>query len=150
VEIQALVSRTSFGYARRRAQGFDYTRLSLLIAVLEKRIGLHLEAEDIFINIAGGIKIEDPACDLAAAVAVASAFRDKPVKTDTVILGEVGLAGEVRSISQISLRINEAEKLGFRQVIIPKNNHKNLTFKGDVEIVPVEDLRQSLDIGLGR
>ena len=150
VEIQALVSRSSFGYARRRAQGFDYTRLSLLIAVLEKRIGLHLEAEDIFINIAGGIKIEDPACDLAAAVAVASAFRDKPVRTDAVILGEVGLAGEVRSISQISLRINEAEKLGFRQVIIPKNNYKNLQYKGDIEIVPVEDLRQSLDIGLGR
>ena len=150
VEIQALVTKSSFGYAQRRAQGFDYTRLSLLIAVLEKRIGLHLEAEDIFINIAGGIKIEDPACDLAVAVSVASAFREKTVGTDMVILGEVGLAGEIRSVAQISLRINEAEKLGFRQVAIPKNNSKNLNYKGDLEIVPVGDLKQALDISLGR
>ena len=150
VEIQALVTKSSFGYARRRAQGFDYTRLSLLIAVLEKRIGLHLGAEDIFINIAGGIKIEDPACDLAVAVSVASAFREGSVRADTVILGEVGLAGEIRSVAQISLRINEAEKLGFQQVVIPKNNSKNLNYKGDLEIVPVSDLKQALDISLGR
>jgi DNA repair protein RadA/Sms len=150
VEIQALVSKSGFGYARRRAQGFDYTRLSLLIAVLEKRIGLHLETEDIFVNIAGGIKIEDPACDLAVSISIASAFRDKPVPADAVILGEVGLAGEIRSVSQVVLRINEAEKLGFRQVIIPKNNYKNLNHKGSIEIASAVDLKGALDITIGR
>jgi DNA repair protein RadA/Sms len=148
VEIQALVSRSSFGYARRRAQGFDYTRLSLLLAVLEKRIGLHLEAEDVFINVAGGIKIEDPASDLAAAVAVASSFLEKVVAYDTIVLGEVGLAGEVRTISQINLRVNEAEKLGFSRCIIPKNNRTNLDYKGKIEIIPVTSLKEALTITL--
>ena len=108
VEIQALVSKSSFGYARRRSIGFDFNRLNLLIAVLEKRLGLHLEAEDVFVKAAGGIKVEDPAADLAVALAIASAFREQLVMADTVVLGEVGLAGEVRSISHIGLRINEA------------------------------------------
>jgi DNA repair protein RadA/Sms len=146
VEIQALVSKSSFGYARRRSQGFDFTRLSLLIAVLEKRIGLHLEMEDIFVNIAGGIKIEDPACDLGVCAAIASAFLDNPVLSDTVVLGEVGLAGEIRSISQILLRINEAEKLGFKHCVIPKNNSKNLHYKGGLVILPVDNLKEALDI----
>jgi DNA repair protein RadA/Sms len=146
VEIQALVSKSSFGYARRRAQGFDYNRLSLLIAVLEKRVGLHLEAEDVFVNVAGGIKVEDPAADLAVAVAVASAFREQVVLPETAVLGEVGLAGEVRSISQAGLRINEARKLGFRHCVIPRNNFKNLDYdKEAMEIVPVAGLREALD-----
>lgn len=150
VEIQALVSRSSFGYARRRSQGFDFNRLSLLVAVLEKRIGLALEAEDIFINVAGGIKIEDPTADLAVALAVASAFREQMVIPETVILGEVGLAGETRSISQIALRINEAEKLGFKHCIIPKNNYKSFKdYKGDIELIPIATLKEGLDIGLG-
>ncbi len=128
VEIQSLVSKSSFGYARRRAQGFDYNRLALLVAVLEKRIGLALEAEDIFLNVAGGIKIEDPAADLAVTVAVASAFRGQLVMPETVVIGEIGLAGEIRSVSQITLRINEAEKLGFKHCVLPKNNFKNLKF----------------------
>ena len=150
VEIQALVSKSSFGYARRRAQGFDFNRLSLLIAVLEKRIGLALEVEDIFVNVAGGIKIEDPTADLAVAVAVASAFREQMVIADTVILGEIGLAGEIRSISQIVLRINEAEKLGFKHAIIPKNNYKSLKdYKGGIELIPVATLKEGLDLSLG-
>jgi DNA repair protein RadA/Sms len=150
VEIQALVSRSSFGYARRRAQGFDFNRLSLLIAVLEKRVGLALEAEDIFVNVAGGIKIEDPTADLAVALAIASAFCERLVIADTAILGEVGLSGEIRSISQANLRINEAEKLGFKRVIIPKNNHKGLKdYKGDIELIPVSTLKEALDSGLG-
>jgi len=150
VEIQSLVSRSSFGYARRRCQGFDFNRLSLLVAVLEKRIGLALEAEDIFVNVAGGIKIEDPAADLAVATAVASAFREAMVIADTVILGEIGLAGEIRSISQAPLRINEAEKLGFKRVIIPRNNHKSFKdYKGGIELIPVAALKEALDIGLG-
>jgi DNA repair protein RadA/Sms len=172
VEIQALVSKSSFGYARRRAQGFDYNRLTLLIAVLEKRMGLALEAEDIFVNVAGGIKIEDPAADLAVAVAVVSAFREQLVIPETVVIGEVGLAGEVRSISQANLRINEAEKLGFKHCVLPRNNFKGLEYpakvfdsgrdpaggskmmqrdtKGSLELIPVSTLKEALDIILGR
>ncbi|MDD3087644.1 MAG: DNA repair protein RadA [Candidatus Omnitrophica bacterium] len=150
VEIQSLVSRSNFGYARRRCEGFDFNRLSLLVAVLEKRIGLALETEDIFVNVAGGIKVEDPAADLAVAIAVASAFREAMVISDTVILGEVGLAGEIRSISQVSLRINEAEKLGFKRVIIPRNNYKSFKdYSGSIEIIPVSTLKEGLDLGLG-
>jgi len=149
VEIQALVSKSSFGYARRRAQGFDYNRLSLLIAVLEKRIGLHLELEDIFVNVAGGIRIEDPAADLAVAVAIFSAFRERLVVIDTVFLGELGLAGEIRSITQAGLRINEAEKLGFKHCVLAKNNFKNLDYRnGPIELLPVSSLKEALDISL--
>jgi DNA repair protein RadA/Sms len=149
VEIQALVSKSSFGYARRRAEGFDFNRLSLLVAVLEKRIGLHLEMEDVFINVAGGIKVEDPAADLATTVAIASGHREQVVLSDTVILGEVGLAGEIRSVSQINLRINEAEKLGFKHCILPKNNHRNLNYKKEnIELIPVSTLKETLDIAL--
>jgi len=151
VEMQSLVSRSSFGYARRRAQGFDSNRLSLLVAVLEKRIGLALEAEDIFVNVAGGIKVEDPAADLGLAVAIASAFREQLVVPATVILGEVGLSGEIRSVSQIMLRVNEAQKLGFKHCILPKNNHKNFKdYKGGIELIPVANLKEGLDIALSR
>lgn len=149
VEIQALVSKSSFGFAKRRAQGFDFNRMSLLIAVLEKRIGLHLEAEDVFVNVAGGIKIEDPTADLGVAVAVASAFLEQLVMPETVVLGEVGLAGEIRSISQAVLRINEAEKLGFKHCVLPKNNFKNLDYKkGSIELISVSTLKEALDITL--
>jgi len=147
LEIQALVSKSSFGYARRRTQGFDYNRMSLLVAVLEKRIGLHLEAEDIFVNVAGGIKVEDPAADLAVSAAITSAFREQLSLEQTVVLGEVGLAGEVRSISQAALRINEAEKLGFKNCVLPKSNCKNLNYKKDkIELIPVATLKEALDI----
>ncbi|OGX52149.1 MAG: DNA repair protein RadA [Omnitrophica WOR_2 bacterium RIFCSPLOWO2_12_FULL_46_30] len=122
LEVQALVARSSFGYATRRSEGFDYNRLNLLVAVLEKRLGLHLENEDIFINIAGGVTVKDPSCDLAVALAIVSSFKEKIVKKDIVIIGEVGLASEIRSVIQLSLRLNEAQKLGFKQCIIPKNN----------------------------
>ena len=149
VEIQSLSSKSNFGYARHRAQGFDFNRLNLLVAVLEKRIGFHLETEDIFVNVAGGIKIEDPAADLAVATAVASAFQEQLVMPETVVIGEVGLAGEIRSISQVSLRINEAEKLGFKHCVLPRNNHKNLDYKkGPIELIPVSTLKEALDIVL--
>ncbi len=150
VEVQALVSRSNFGYARRRSQGFDFNRLNLLIAVLEKRMGLALETEDIFINVAGGIKVEDPCADLAVAVSVASAFRDRMVISDTLILGEVGLAGEIRNVSQIDIRMNEAQKLGFKSLILPVNNYKGLkNYKGSLELIPVGSLKEALDIALG-
>ena len=162
VEIQALVSKSGFGFASRRCQGFDFNRLVLLVAVLEKRMGLLLEAEDIFVNVAGGIKIEDPAADLAVAAAIASAFREQLVLADTVVLGEVGLAGEIRSIAQVILRINEAEKLGFKRAILPLTNYKNLDYpatagsrlgrdkKGNIELVPVSNLKEALEILLRR
>jgi len=150
VEIQSLVSRSSFGYARRRAQGFDFNRLSLLVAVLEKRMGLALEAEDIFVNVAGGIKIEDPAADLAVCAVIASSFREQVVMPAVVVLGEVGLSGEIRSISQVVTRINEAQKLGFKHCVLPKNSIKNLKLKTtDMEIIPVSTLKEALDIILG-
>jgi len=150
VEIQALVSRAGFGNARRRSQGFDYNRLSLLIAVLEKRVGLHLELEDIFVNVAGGIKIEDPAADLAVAMAISSAHQDGLITPDTIFLGELGLAGEVRSINQAGLRIKEAEKLGFKHCILSRNNYKNLDVNKKMEIIPVSTLKEALDAGLRR
>lgn len=147
VEIQSLVSRSSFGYARRRAEGFDFNRLSLLVAVLEKRLGLALEAEDIFVNVAGGIKIEDPAADLAVCAVIASSFREQVVLPKTVVLGEVGLSGEIRSVSQVLTRINEAQKLGFKHCILPKNSIKNLKIKqSEMEIIPVSTLKEALDI----
>ncbi|MDD5432258.1 MAG: DNA repair protein RadA [Candidatus Omnitrophica bacterium] len=149
VEIQALVSKTNFGFPIRKAQGFDSNRLNLLVAVLEKRIGLHLETEDIFLNVAGGIKIEDPAADLAVCIAVASAFKEQVVMEDAIFLGEVGLSGEIRSVSNASLRINEAEKLGFKHCILPQNIYKNLTQKKEkIKLIPVSTLKEALDVVL--
>jgi DNA repair protein RadA/Sms len=147
VEIQALVSRTNFGYPQRRSQGFDYNRLGLLAAVLEKKLGLHIESEDIFVNVAGGIKIEDPAADMAVALAVASAFRDRPMPHKSVVFGEIGLSGEVRSVTQPQLRINEAEKLGFSCCVLPGNNHKHLHHhpKG-MQLLPVMHMQEALDM----
>jgi DNA repair protein RadA/Sms len=150
VEVQALVSRSNFGYATRRAHGFDFNRLTLLVAVLEKRIGLALEAQDIFVNIAGGFKVEDPACDLGVALAVASAFLDRTVLADTVVLGEVGLTGEIRSISQALIRLNEARKLGFKQCVVPANSVKGLKAgKDGIQLIPVSTLKEAMDVVIG-
>lgn len=150
VEIQALVSKSSFGLPRRRAQGFDFNRLNLLIAVLEKRIGLNLEAEDVFVNVAGGINLEDPAADLAVSLAIISAFREQTIMPESVVLGEIGLAGEIRSIAQVIVRINEAQRLGFKHCLLPKNNCKNIDFKtGEIELMPVSTLKQAWDMMAG-
>jgi DNA repair protein RadA/Sms len=149
VEIQALVSPSGVGFARRRSQGFDFNRVSLLVAVLEKRLGLRLENEDIFINVVGGIKIEDPAADLGVSIAIASAFKDCPVLADSLILGEVGLTGEIRSVLHVGLRINEAEKLGFRTCVLPDWDRARLDYKGKaMNLSPVSSLKESLDIVL--
>ncbi|MGH9200681.1 MAG: magnesium chelatase domain-containing protein, partial [Vicinamibacterales bacterium] len=122
VEVQALVSTTSYGLARRMAVGIDQNRLSLLLAVLEKRAGLHLVTDDVFVNLAGGISIEEPAVDLAIVAAVASSLRNRPVISGTVVFGEVGLGGEVRGVSRATLRIREAEQMGFTRVVLPASN----------------------------
>lgn len=147
VEIQGLVSRANFGMARQKAQGFDNNRLALLVAVLEKRIGLNLQDKDIFLNVVGGVRVMDPAADLGACLAVASALLDKKIASDIAMVGEIGLASEVRSVSQIAVRVNEAQKLGFQKCIVPKNNlkAKNILKQNKIDIIPVETVKQALD-----
>lgn len=146
IEVQALVCTSSYGVPQRTAMGFDYKRLSILIAVIEKKLGVYLNKHDIFLNIAGGVRIDETSVDLAAAMAIYSSFRDIPVDSETVIIGEVGLAGEIRTISSIEKRINEAEKLGFKRIILPKNNIKNLnTKKYRIQIVGVERIREAAE-----
>lgn len=148
VEIQGLVSRSSFGSVRQKAQGFDANRLALLIAVLEKRIELNLQDKDVFLNVVGGVKVMDPAADLGVAVAIASALLDKSIAFDTAILGEVGLSAEVRSVSQITTRINEAEKLGFKKCIVPKNNLKSSkeVKTKNIELIDVATVKEALEV----
>ncbi len=134
VEVQALVSTTSYGMARRMAVGIDQNRLSLLLAVLEKRAGLHLVSDDVFVNMAGGMSVEEPAVDLAIVAAVASSLRNRPVLPGTVVFGEVGLGGEVRGVSQANLRIREAEQMGFTRIVLPYSNAE--TIAGDANQPP--------------
>lgn len=145
LEIQALVSRSAFGYASRKAEGFDYNRLNMLIAVLEKKLGLHLENDDVFINVAGGIKVDDPSCDLAVAMVIISSFKEKVIKDDTVLIGEIGLAAEIRNVAQLPLRIKEAQKLGFRQCLVPKDN-LSPEDKFDIEVTPVRNIQEAMEV----
>ena len=143
VEIQALVSPSPFGYPKRTAVGFDLNRLSLLLAVLNKRAGMHLGTHDVYINIVGGMRVNEPAADLGVAMAIASAARSRPLNTDTVVFGEVGLGGEIRRVSQPDKRLAEAKKLGFKQAIAPP------TQGGGSFIKPVRNLAEAIKLGLG-
>ncbi len=146
IEVQALVTSSNFGIPQRTSMGFDYKKLSIIIAVIEKKLGVVLSKSDIFINIAGGIKIDEPAIDLAVAMSIYSSFRDIPVDSETVVLGEIGLSGEIRTISYIDRRITEAAKLGFKRIIIPKGNMKNLnTKKYKAEVTGVEKIREAVE-----
>lgn len=146
IEVQALVTASNFGIPQRTSMGFDYKKLSIIIAVIEKKLGVILNKSDIFINIAGGIKIDEPAIDLAVAMSIYSSYRDVPVDSETVILGEIGLSGEIRTISYIDRRITEAAKLGFKRIIIPKGNLKNLnTKKYKAEITGVEKIKEAVE-----
>jgi DNA repair protein RadA/Sms len=140
LEVQALATPSAYGNPQRVATGFDYRRLSILLAVLEKRANMHLSAQNIFLNMAGGLRIEEPAVDLAVCCAIASSFSDKFAKNDTVVVGEVGLGGEVRSVSHIDKRIQEASKLGFKNIIVPSNNFKSIKSKAIINIIPVADI----------
>ncbi len=148
VEIQALVTPTSYGTPQRAATGFDYRRLQLLLAVLEKREGFRLNTHDVFLNVAGGVRLEEPAVDLGVVAAVASSFRDIPSDTSTVLIGEVGLGGEIRTVSQLDLRLKEAAKLGFKRALVPKNNLKNLTPPKGIETTGVDRLHEALELVL--
>lgn len=147
IEVQALVSSTSYGVPQRTSMGFDYKRMSILNAVIEKKLGVFLNKYDVFLNIAGGVKIDETAVDLAAAMSIYSSAKDIPVDSETVIIGEVGLAGEIRTISSAEKRINEAEKLGFKRIILPKNNLKHLNIKKyKIEIVGVEKIKDAVSV----
>lgn len=145
VEVQALVSSSGYSVPQRTATGFDYKRLAILIAVLEKKIGLHLSKYDVFLNIAGGIKIEEPSIDLAAAMSICSSFKDSPIDPDMLILGEIGLSGEIRTISFIDRRIQEAAKLGFKKIVLPKSNLKGFKKNGILEFIPVENIGDAIN-----
>ena len=145
VEVQALVSPTSFGTPRRTTLGIDPNRVALLIAVLEKKMGLHLIGQDVFVNVAGGVRLDDPAVDLGVIAAVASSFLDKPVHPRTLLIGEVGLAGEVRAVGQIETRVGEATKLGFTRCILPESSRRQLPAFEGVEILGVSTLNQAWD-----
>lgn len=148
VEIQALASTTSFGLPRRTANGVDFNRLLLLVAVLNKRVGLRLSDQDIFVNVVGGLKINEPAADLAVATAIASSFKSTPVAADLAIVGEIGLSGELRAVSQLSKRLNEAAKLGFRRCLVPKSFHRQEIASDGIEIIGVRSLQEALQVAL--
>jgi DNA repair protein RadA/Sms len=145
VEIQALVSTSTYGNARRMASGLDHNRLSLLLAVLEKRAGLNLAGDDVFVNVAGGITVDEPAADLAIAAAVASSVRNRPVKASTAVFGEIGLAGEVRGVSQAALRVREAAQMGFSRCVVAHGNCAAEDAPERCEIVPVRNVSEALD-----
>jgi DNA repair protein RadA/Sms len=140
VELQALVTPSAYGTPRRTTLGIDSNRLALLVAVLEKKVGLHLTGQDIFLNVAGGFSVDEPAADLGAVAAVASSFLDKPIDASTLVVGEVGLAGEVRAVHQAELRVREAQKLGFRRCIVPGASEHRMAAIDGCEIVGVESL----------
>ena len=145
VEVQALVSTSTYGNARRMASGLDPNRLSLLLAVLEKRAGLNLIAEDVFVNVAGGIAVDEPAADLGVVAAVASSVRNRPIAAGTAVFGEVGLAGEVRGISQAALRIKEAAQMGFTRCVVPLRNCAPEDVPPGLELLEVKTVSEALD-----
>ncbi|OEU52038.1 MAG: DNA repair protein RadA [Desulfobacterales bacterium S3730MH5] len=142
LELQALVGRASFGTPRRTVIGVDYNRVSLLVAVMEKKLGLQLMNQDIFVNVTGGVKVDEPAVDLAIVSAIASSFLDKPVKESTLVLGEIGLTGEIRAISHVEARVHEAQKMGFRRCLLPDNNLNRLKGLGDIAMVGVQTISE--------
>ena len=145
VEVQALVSSSSYGNARRMASGIDQNRLSLLLAVLEKRAGLNLMGEDVFVNIAGGMTVDEPAADLAIIAAVASSVRNRPIRQGTAAFGEVGLAGEIRGTTQASLRVREAAQMGFTRCVLPPGSCSPVDLPGGIELAEVRTVSEALD-----
>lgn len=148
LELQALVSPTSFGIPRRTATGIDFNRVNLLLAVLEKRAGMQIQNQDVYLNIVGGIKINEPSMDLGVILSVASGFRNIPISGEVAVTGEVGLTGEIRGVSYIEKRISECRKLGFKKIIIPKSNYEAVKDVKGIEIWPVENVRQAINMVL--
>ncbi len=145
LEVQALVAPTSYGIPQRTTTGFDAQRLHMILAVLEKRAGLHIGQYDVFVNVAGGVKVSEPAIDLGMALSIVSSLRDAPVRSDAVAVGEIGLGGEIRSVSQIERRISEVRKLGFRQMVLPRSNRMSSSAGNGLTITPVEGIEEAID-----
>jgi DNA repair protein RadA/Sms len=149
VEIQSLTSATPFTNPRRTANGIDYNRLLLLTAVLTKRVSLPLNDKDVFVNVIGGLQIDEPAADLATAVAIASSVRDRPIHADMAFVGEIGLSGELRAVSQLEARLKEALKLGFRRCVIPRSSRKQgIEFPDGLEVTGCRSLREAIEAAL--
>jgi len=148
VELQGLTSPTNFGNPRRTTNGMDYNRLLLITAVLTRRMGLRLSDQDVFLNVVGGLRVEEPAADLAAAAALVSSIKDQPVRADLVLIGEIGLSGELRWVSQMEARIYEAKKLGFKTAIIPRRMRSSLSTPEKFKIVEARSLAQAVKIAL--
>ncbi|MFN3531775.1 MAG: DNA repair protein RadA [Candidatus Brocadia sp.] len=146
VEIQALVTRANFGMPERKVSGVDYNRVSMILAILEKRIGLKLGGQDIFVNIVGGVQVDEPAADLGIAMTITSSFKEKVIPSDIVFVGEVGLGGEVRSVSQIEIRLKEAQRLGFKRAVVPKENVKGIGKDLGIELIGVCYLSEAVEI----
>ena len=150
VEIQALTNPTSFGQPRRTANGIDFNRLLLVTAVLTRRLGLRLSNQDVMVNVAGGIRIGEPAADLGIALAITSSARDLPVDPELAALGEIGLSGELRAVSQLDRRISEAARLGFKRCLVPKTGAGDITSRNDIKILTAGTLREAIRTGLVR
>ena len=144
LEVQALVADSNFSTSQRNINGIDFKRLSMILAVLEKRLGLHLSKKDVFVNIVGGLKIEDPAIDLAVIGAIASSYKEKILNQAMAVFGEVGLGGEIRSVTKVENRINEAQSLGFSQIIIPKSNFDRLKRDSKANVIAVSNVGEAL------
>ncbi|MDD3833761.1 MAG: DNA repair protein RadA [Oscillospiraceae bacterium] len=145
-EVQGLVSPTGFGNPRRMATGFDYNRLSMLLAVLEKRSGFFFSNLDAYINVIGGLRLDEPAADLPVALSLISSLKDQAVKDDIVAFGEIGLAGEIRSVTNIEARIGEAARLGFKKIIMPYHNLKGVSNRSDVELIGVKMIKDAYEV----
>jgi DNA repair protein RadA/Sms len=148
VEVQGLTAPAAFGNARRTPNGVDHNRLLMLTAVITRRLGYKLGEQDIFVNVVGGIRVDEPAADLAIAIAIASSFKDLPLNADTVFIGEVGLAGELRMPPQLAIRIREAQKLGFKKAVIPHSNHKTVGLPSGIEVIEARSLYNAIEVAL--
>ena len=146
-EVQGLVCQSNFGNHRRAANGFDYNRMSMLIAVLEKRAGYYLNACDTYVNVAGGLRIDEPASDLPVTLSLVSSLRDKPLRDDCIAFGEIGLVGEIRAVSYAAVRVREAVRLGFKKCILPTHNLKELdeNLFDKIEIKGVNNIRAAFN-----
>ena len=146
LEVQALVCHSNFGIPRRTAAGTDFNRVNLLMAVLEKRMGMPLSAYDAYVNIAGGIRLNEPAADLGIVMAIASSYKNRPIDEDTIVFGEVGLSGEVRAVTMPEQRVSEAKKLGFKRCIVPAVSMKTIGKMEGIEILGVENVNQAMNL----
>jgi len=144
VELQALTTQSVFGFPKRTANGIDFNRLAILIAVIEKKTGLSLGSQDVYVNVVGGLRLSEPSVDLGIIMVVSSIYKNKPISKDCVIIGEVGLTGEVRRVNMIEKRIKESEKLGFKKCIIPESNKKLLKDNFKLDIIGVKDVQEAL------